>query len=289
MPEVASPQSPDGGVKVIRRQSVAQQQQQQLRAQLAQAHTRLDDLIAATDSAAMLQMLEEKLRLAEAAAAEAQERADLSDAARKVAEQKLVSVGSPLPEGLAGADSATLERELQRQRDFSSRMRDALLERDRRMLGLEKKAVEEAALRMRAEDERVDLLGKLRDAHERMATMQKQQTLSNALSLGGVISKDVLAKNPDALQREGLRQARHEVAKLEKEREDLAHINGRLLLRLNDMEGSITKLRKSLKVENAAEGLNRAYEAARAAQQMVGDTASLLVPEIAAGGFTSII
>ena len=157
------------------------------------------------------------------------------------------------------------------------------------MLGLEKKAVEEAALRMRAEDERVDLLGKLRDAHERMATMQKQQTLSNALSLGGVISKDVLAKNPDALQREGLRQARHEVAKLEKEREDLAHINGRLLLRLNDMEGSITKLRKSLKVENAAEGLNRAYAAARAAQQMVGDTASLLVPEIAAGGFTSII
>ena len=288
MPEVASPQSPDGGVKVIRRQSVAQQQQQQLRAQLAQAHTRLDDLIAATDSAAMLQMLEEKLRIAEAAAAEAQERADLSDAARKVAEQKLVSVGTPLPEGLAGADSATLERELQRQRDFSSRMRDALLERDRRMLGLEKKAVEEAALRMRAEDERVDLLGKLRDAHERMATLQKQQTLSNALS-GGVISKDVLAKNPDALQREGLRQARHEVAKLEKEWEDLAHINGRLLLRLNDMEGSIAKLRKSLKVENAAEGLNRAYEAARAAQQMVGDTASLLVPEIAAGGFTSII
>ena len=79
--------------------------------------------------------------------------------------------------------------------------------------------------------------------------------------------------------------AREEVKRLQGEREEMAFINGRLLLRLQEMEGSIGRLKKNLKVEDAAEKLNSAFSAAKEAQRIVGDTAVIqLRIDIVIGG-----
>ena len=177
----------------------------------------------------------------------------------------------------SGAGGRSLVEELEKQKEFSKRMKEALMARDKRLIQLEQLVMEQTGLRIRAEEDRMELLGKLRDSQEQVVQLQKSHTFQQALQ-AGVVPRELVAKNPDLLQREGLRQARHEVMHLEKEREELSFINGRLLLRLNEMEGSIGRLRQSLKVQTAAEKLNSAYEAAKEAQQLAGDTALMLLP-----------
>ena len=177
----------------------------------------------------------------------------------------------------SGEGGRSLVEELEKQKEFSKRMKEALMARDKRLIQLEQLVMEQTGLRIRAEEDRMELLGKLRDSQEQVVQLQKSHTFQQALQ-AGVVPRELVAKNPDLLQREGLRQARHEVMHLEKEREELSFINGRLLLRLNEMEGSIGRLRQSLKVQTAAEKLNSAYEAAKEAQQLAGDTALMLLP-----------
>ena len=177
----------------------------------------------------------------------------------------------------SGEGGRSLVEELEKQKEFSKRMKEALMARDKRLIQLEQLVMEQTGLRIRAEEDRMELLGKLRDSQEQVVQLQKSHTFQQALQ-AGVVPRELVAKNPDLLQREGLRQARHEVMHLEKEREELSFINGRLLLRLNEMEGSIGRLRQSLKVQTAAEKLNSAYKAAKEAQQLAGDTALMLLP-----------
>ena len=177
----------------------------------------------------------------------------------------------------SGEGGRSLLEELETQKEFSKRMKEALMARDKRLIQLEQLVMEQTGLRIRAEEDRMELLGKLRDSQEQVVQLQKSHTFQQALQ-AGVVPRELVAKNPDLLQREGLRQARHEVMHLEKEREELSFINGRLLLRLNEMEGSIGRLRQSLKVQTAAEKLNSAYEAAKEAQKVAGDTALMLLP-----------
>ena len=178
---------------------------------------------------------------------------------------------------LASGGNEVIVNELEKQKEFSKRMREALMARDKRLIELEQLVMDQTGLRIRAEEDRMELLGKLRDSQEQIVQLQKSQTFQQALN-AGVVPRELVAKNPDLLQREGLRQARHEVMHLEKEREELSFINGRLLLRLNEMEGSISRLRQSLKVQTAAEKLNSAYEAAKDAQKVATDTALMLLP-----------
>ena len=177
----------------------------------------------------------------------------------------------------SGEGGRSLVEELEKQKEFSKRMKEALMARDKRLIQLEQLVMEQTGLRIRAEEDRMELLGKLRDSQEQVVQLQKSHTFQQALQ-AGVVPRELVAKNPDLLQREGLRQARNEVMHLEKEREELSFINGRLLLRLNEMEGSIGRLRQSLKVQTAAEKLNSAYKAAKEAQQLAGDTALMLLP-----------
>lgn len=178
---------------------------------------------------------------------------------------------------LASGGNEGIVSDLEKQKEFSKRMREALMARDKRLIELEQLVMDQTGLRIRAEEDRMELLGKLRDSQEQIVQLQKSQTFQQALN-AGVVPRELVAKNPDLLQREGLRQARHEVMHLEKEREELSFINGRLLLRLNEMEGSISRLRQSLKVQTAAEKLNSAYEAAKDAQKVATDTALMLLP-----------
>ena len=57
------------------------------------------------------------------------------------------------------------------------------------------------------------------------------------------------------LRRESIKLAKNECARLEREREELSQMNGRLTLRLGGMETTISRLRQSLKLEDAASQL----------------------------------
>ncbi|WZN63429.1 hypothetical protein HKI87_07g49780 [Chloropicon roscoffensis] len=188
---------------------------------------------------------------------------------------------SPMLTGTAmkGASVETLANEATKARSYAVRMREALFDRDRRLIALEKRLLEEAALRRMRDNECMEMTGKLRAAEEELQILRQKSRLAHALQLGGQTSKELIARHPDVLQRESIRAARVEVTRLEKERDELAFMNGRLILRLNDMQTSVSRIKKALKVEDAASRLNEAYSAADQAQKIVGDTAQLLITE----------
>ncbi len=169
--------------------------------------------------------------------------------------------------------------ELTKARSYAVRMREALFDRDRRLIALEKRLVEESSLRRMRDNECMDMAGKLRAAEEELKVLRQKSRLAHALQLGGPASKELIARHPDVLQRESMRAARVEVVRLEKERDELAFMNGRLILRLNDMQTSVDRIKKALKVEDAASRLNDAYSAADQAQKLVGDTAAMLITD----------
>ena len=172
-----------------------------------------------------------------------------------------------------------MKDELAKTRSYALRMREALMDRDRRLLGLENDLLRESAMRRQRDTECAHLMGKLKGAEDEIKSLRQKSQLANALQMGGTGARDLIARHPDVLQREGLRAARIEVVKLEKERDELAFMNGRLVLRLNDMRQGIDRLRKALKVEDAASRLNEAYAMSRNAQELVGDTARLLITD----------
>ena len=173
----------------------------------------------------------------------------------------------------------SMAQEITKTRSYAIRMREALFDRDRRLIALEKRLLEETSLRRMRDTECMEMSGKLRAADEELKVLRQKSRLAHALQLGGPASKELIARHPDVLQRESVRAARVEVIRLEKERDELAFMNGRLILRLNDMQTSVDRIKKALKVEDAASRLNEAYTAADQAQKMVGDTAALLLTE----------
>ena len=173
----------------------------------------------------------------------------------------------------------SMAHELTKTRSYAVRMREALFDRDRRLIALEKRLLEESSLRRMRDNECMEMSGKLRAADDELQVLRQKSRLAHALKLGGPASKELVARHPDVLQRESMRAARVEVMRLEKERDELAFMNGRLILRLNDMQTSVDRIKKALKVEDAASRLNEAYSAADQAQKLVGDTAALLLTE----------
>ena len=187
---------------------------------------------------------------------------------------------SPLMSSYSGNMNLDLvTQELTKTRSYALRMREALFDRDRRLIALEKRLLEETSLRRMRDTECMEMSGKLKAADEELKVLRQKSRLAHALQLGGPASKELVARHPDVLQRESMRAARVEVIRLEKERDELAFMNGRLILRLNDMQTSVDRIKKALKVEDAASRLNEAYSAADQAQRMVGDTAALLLTE----------
>ena len=186
---------------------------------------------------------------------------------------------SPLIAGGGPRNVESLAHEVTKARSYAVRMREALFDRDRRLIALEKRLLEESSLRRMRDNECMEMSGKLKAAAEELQVLRQKSRLAHALQLGGPASKQLIARHPDVLQRESMRAARVEVIRLEKERDELAFMNGRLILRLNDMQTSVDRNKKALKVEDAASRLNDAYSAADQAQKLVGDTAAMLITE----------
>ena len=186
---------------------------------------------------------------------------------------------SPLIAGGGPRNVESLAHEVTKARSYAVRMREALFDRDRRLIALEKRLLEESSLRRMRDNECMEMSGKLKAAEEELQVLRQKSRLAHALQLGGPASKQLIARHPDVLQRESMRAARVEVIRLEKERDELAFMNGRLILRLNDMQTSVDRNKKALKVEDAASRLNDAYSAADQAQKLVGDTAAMLITE----------
>ncbi len=69
---------------------------------------------------------------------------------------------------LASGGNEVIVNELEKQKEFSKRMREALMARDKRLIELEQLVMDQTGLRIRAEEDRMELLGKLRDSQEQI-------------------------------------------------------------------------------------------------------------------------
>ena len=170
--------------------------------------------------------------------------------------------GGPAAPAVSGAAAGyeALENELRKSQGFANRMREALSERDRRMISLENQLADETRRADKGvaqikflEHERRKLTERVRDLERKVATSIAFE--HGAASLGS-------GRYPGDVGAASLKQAHHEVVRLERERDEVAFMNGRLLNRLSDMQDSLGRLRRQLHVGHAAGQLSDAVSAA---------------------------
>lgn len=170
--------------------------------------------------------------------------------------------------------------EVRRMKAFIARMQEGLVERDGRMIRLERKYHEEKAHRQMLEEKLHESMThnkrmareievRERDMQESflrgangggqyfdVASARKMEAVENATRELAVMSNHDDHLSSVVLRRESIKLAKNECARLEREREELSHMNGKLTLRLGGMETTINRLRQSLKLEDAANQLS---------------------------------
>ena len=75
----------------------------------------------------------------------------------------------------------SMAHELTKTRSYAVRMREALFDRDRRLIALEKRLLEESSLRRMRDNECMEMSGKLRAADDELQVLRQKSRLAHAL------------------------------------------------------------------------------------------------------------
>lgn len=204
---------------------------------------------------------------------------ELAHARKDVEAVMQTTAGATFSTPAKTAGSEGENSEMRRMQAFIARMQEGLVERDGRMIRLERKYREEKSHRELLETKLRDSMAHNRrlvnEMEERERQLQTDFLSSNGIdrahyhkhaSASKLGAEGALALIPNAdigedqlsstiLRRESIKLAKNECMRLEREREEMSTMNGKLTLRLGGMETTISRLRQSLKLEDAANAL----------------------------------